>query len=311
MSSAPPSAAAWRETPILRDSLYSLRAFRLARLLARLLPHGVGQLIARLVAILSAGRGSPGFQCIRRNLAVITGLSGRRLDRLAARNVMQFSAMLADYFYATSDDGRWAKRLLGEWSGWEHIQAARAAGRGVILVTGHLGHWELGGLLLAQRGVPMTIVTLEEPSTGLTRWRDEARRRAGIKTIEVGAGREFAFVEMMKVLERGECVAMLVDRPYLGSGSPVTFFGQPVQFSSAPALLRQYTGAAVVPAFVVRHHYGRYLSFAEPAVEMTSGTDKRTALAANTQRIASVFESVIRRYPDQWFNYVPAFPPSS
>jgi KDO2-lipid IV(A) lauroyltransferase len=94
----------------------------------------------------------------------------------------------------------------------------------------------------------------------------------------------------------------------MGSGSPVTFFGQPVQFSSAPALLRQHTGAAVVPAFVVRHRYGRYLSFAEPAVEMTAEPDKRTALQLNTQRIASVFESIIRRYPDQWFNYVPAFP---
>jgi lauroyl/myristoyl acyltransferase len=309
VSSAPP-VAPWRETPILRDSLYSLGAFRLARTLARLLPHGVGLLIARLVAKFCAPRNSPSFKCIRENLRVVTGLSGPRLDRVAARNVSQFGAMLADYFYSTSDDGRWAKRLLGDWSGWEHIQAARAAGRGVILVTGHLGHWELGGLLLAQRGVPLTIVTLEEPSTGLTRWRDEARRRAGIKTVAVGPGREFAFVEMIKVLERGECVAMLVDRPYMGSGSPVTFFGQAVQFSSAPALLRQHTGAAVVPAFVVRHRYGRYLSFAEPAVEMTTEPDKRTALQLNTQRIASVFESIIRRYPDQWFNYVPAFPPS-
>lgn len=307
MSSA---SAAWRETPILRDSLYTLGAFRAARALVRVLPHGLGVLTGRLVARLTTPRSSPGFKCIRENLRAVTGLEGAQLDRLAAGNVAQFGAMLADYFYTTSDDGRWAKRLLGEWSGWEHLQTARAAGRGVILVTGHLGHWELGGLLLAQRGVPLTIVTLEEPSTGLTRWRDEARRRAGIKTIQVGPGREFAFVEMIKILERGECVAMLVDRPYMGTGSPVTFFGQAVQFSSAPALLRQHTGAAVVPAFVVRHRYGRYLSFAEPPIEMTSEPDRRTALRENTQRIASVFESIIRRYPDQWFNYVPAFPPS-
>jgi lauroyl/myristoyl acyltransferase len=308
VSSAP---AAWRETPLLRDSLYTLGAFRLARTLTQILPHGVALCIARLVAKICAPRNSPGFKCIRENLRVVTGLDGPRLDRLAARNVAQFSAMLADYFYSTGDDGRWAKRLLGDWGGWDHIQAARAAGRGVILVTGHLGHWELGGLLLAQRGVPLTIVTLEEPSTGLTRWRDEARQRAGIKTVAVGPGREFAFVELIKVLERGECVAMLVDRPYLGSGSPVTFFGRAVQFSSAPALLRQHTGAAVLPVFVVRQRYGRYVSFAEPPMEMTTELDKRTALVANTQRIATVFESIIRRYPDQWFNYVPAFPPSS
>jgi KDO2-lipid IV(A) lauroyltransferase len=293
----------------LRQSLYSLGAFRLARSLAPFVPRPLGHVIARQVARLCAPRDSSTFRAILDNLAVITQLSGASLERLALRNRAQFGCMLADYFYCTSDQGRWAKRLLGEWGGWDHIEAARAGGRGVILVTGHLGHWELGGALLAQRGVPITIVTLEEPSNGLTRWRDEYRRRLGIKTVTVGQGREFAFLELIKVLERGECVAMLVDRPYFGSGSPVNFFGREVEFSSAPALLWQHTGAAVLPVFVVRHRRSRYLSFAEPPLEMQAAPDKRTALRLNTQKIASVFESIIRRYPDQWFNYVPAFPP--
>ena len=187
----------------------------------------------------------------------------------------------------------------------------RDGGQGVIVVTGHLGNWELGGILLALRGLPMTVVTLDEPSTELTRWRDEYRRRLGIKTIAVGPGREFGFVEMIQTLRRGECLAMLVDRPYAGTGTPVRFFGRETEFSSAPALLWQHTGAPVVPA--LRRRAARAavtLSFAEPPVEIAAfGADARSGLAANTQAVASVFESIIRRYPEQWFNYVPIWHP--
>jgi KDO2-lipid IV(A) lauroyltransferase len=144
----------------------------------------------------------------------------------------------------------------------------------------------------------------------LTEWRDAYRRRLGIKTIAVGPGREFAFVEMIQTLRRGECLAMLVDRPYAGTGSPVQLFGRQAEFSSAPALLHQHSGAPIVPAFVVRQPGGRYLSFAEPAVEMQTSAGSRSGLAANTQAVASIFESVIRRYPEQWFNYVPLWHPS-
>jgi KDO2-lipid IV(A) lauroyltransferase len=218
--------------------------------------------------------------------------------------------MVADYFYCASRTPEEAARLVQRWRGIEHLEAALARGKGVIIVTGHLGHWELGGILLAQRGLRMTVITLEEPSTALTEWRDDYRRRAGVQTIAVGPGREFGFVEMIQTLRRNECLAMLVDRPYAGTGAPVTFFGRETQFSSGPALLWQHTGAAIVPAFVVREGDGVYSSFAEPIVEMESGPDARLAQQQNTQRLASAFEDIIRRFPEQWFNYTPIWPES-
>jgi KDO2-lipid IV(A) lauroyltransferase len=207
--------------------------------------------------------------------------------------------MLADYFLCAS--GGRADGLLREWRGLEHVEAARKRGNGVLLVTAHLGHWELGGLLLAGHGLPMTVVTLEEPTTELTRWRDAYRRRAGIHTIAVGPGHSFAFVEMLQALRRNEVVAMLVDRPYEGTGEAVRFFGRPAEFSSGPALLHQHTGAAVVPAFVLRNGTGHYTAFADAALPLAADA----GLPQNTQLIASHFENIIRQHPEQWFNYVP------
>jgi hypothetical protein len=151
----------------------------------------------------------------------------------------------------------------------------------------------------------MTVVTLEEPSTELTRWRDELRQRLGIKTITVGPGHDFAFVEMMNVLRRNEILAMLVDRPYAGTGTKVKFCERDTEFSTAPALLWQHTGAAVVPAFVLQESGGRYISFADAPLDFQPGTNSREALIENTQRLATHFEAIIRKHPEQWFNYVP------
>lgn len=233
---------------------------------------------------------------------------GAELDALCVENVRNFSRMVADYFYCASRQPQEAARLVRRWRGLEHLDAAQARGKGVIIVTAHLGHWELGGILLAERGLRTTVITLDEPSTALTQWRDDYRRRAGIQTIAVGPGREFGFVEMIQTLRRNECLAMLVDRPYAGTGTPVSFFGRETQFSSGPALLWQHTGAAIVPAFVVREPDGGYSSFAEPLIEMESNADPRLAQQQNTQRLASAFEDIIRRFPEQWFNYTPIWP---
>jgi KDO2-lipid IV(A) lauroyltransferase len=199
-----------------------------------------------------------------------------------------------------------AGRVIEGWEGWEHLAAARERGRGTILITGHLGHWELGGIVLAQRGLPITVVTLPEPGEGLMKWREAGRRRLGIRTIAVGPGHDFAFVEMLRVLRDNGVLAMLVDRPYSGTGMPVKQFGRPTQYSTAAAMLAHHTGASVIPAFVLGQPGGRYRAIACPPVGMAAG-DLRETLPVNVQQIADLFESLIRRNPEQWFNYVPLF----
>ena len=285
--------------------IYRLRAFQAAGVVARLLPRPVLQRFAPLLARAVFSRNPEGRDALRENLRALTGTDGAALDALCMENVAHFSRMLADYFRCGTGDPARANELLHEWSGFEHFEKARALGKGIVLVTAHLGNWELGGTLLALRGLPMTVVTLEEPSSELTRWRDEMRQRLGIKTITVGPGHDFAFVEMINVLRRNEILAMLVDRPYAGTGATVKFCERATEFSTAPALLWQHTGAAVIPAFVLQESGGRYISFADAPLDFQPGTDKREALIENTQRLATHFETIIRKHPEQWFNYVP------
>jgi KDO2-lipid IV(A) lauroyltransferase len=290
----------------MRDSLYTLGGFKLAFALAQVLPRSVAQWMATRIGLAAYARSSEAQTALHANLHLVTGLQGTMLDRLCEENVVNFSRMLADYFLCAGPNAaRRAASLLHHDGGEQHLAAARAPCKGVIVVTGHLGHWELGGLMLALLGLPLTVVTLEEPSSELTRWRESCRRQLGIKTITVGPGHPFAFVEMMQTLRRNELIAMLVDRPYEGTGACVELFGHKTEFSTAPALLAHHTGASVLPAFVIHDGQGGYATMAEPPIPMETGGDPHRTVPANTQRIATVFEGVIRRHPDQWFNYVP------
>jgi len=290
----------------MRGALYSIAGFKVAFAIAHLMPRAFCQWLAASIGRTAYARSSEAQTALRANLALVTGFAGWELEALCSENVSNFSRMLADYFLCSGPDaGDQAAALLHGRSGEDHIAEARSRGQGAIVVTGHLGHWELGGLLLARHGLPLTVITLEEPSSELSRWREACRRQLGIKTITVGPGHPFAFVEMIQTLRRNEFLAMLVDRPYAGTGTPVDFFGHRTEFSSAPALLHQHTGAAILPAFTLQDDRGGYLIVAEPLIPMIEGQKDPTALAENTQRIATMFEGIIRRHPEQWFNYVP------
>jgi len=283
---------------------YSDSCFRLGYRAARVLPRRLCQGIGGALGLAGYFGNLESRAALRQNLKCVTGVNGATLDQICRDNFRNFGRMLADYFYCTGTTAEGIRALLDEWRGIENLRAALALGRGVILVTAHLGNWELGGTLLALDGWPINIVTLEEPTGGLTQTRDEYRRRLGIRTIAVGEN-TFAFVEMIGALRRNEIVCMLVDRPYGDTGIPVEFFGRETCFSTAPALLWQHTEATVIPAFVIRNRQGRYQAFAEPALSLESLPDRRKALSQNTQRVASAFESIIRPHPEQWFNYVP------
>ncbi len=234
-----------------------------------------------------------------RNLEAITQDKKRRiiLSRSCFHN---FLRMLHDFCDCAEGGTRAGQLLMVERRGFQFLEAGRANGKGILLVTGHLGAWELGGMVLASDGFPVNVVTMAEPTRELNEWRRKYRERFGIKTITVGSDK-FAFVEIIQALRRNELVAMLIDRPYLNSGVQVQFFQRPTLFSAAAARIWQHTQASVIPAFVLQLQPGQYGCYAYPPIDMAVGQP----IEENSQRIAEVFQAIIREFPEQWFNFVP------
>jgi len=201
------------------------------------------------------------------------------------------------------ENGAWLPE--SRWTGWERFLAARAANRGVLLVAPHLGNWEFGAPFLSQRGINLLVLTQEEPGN-LTAVRQASRARWGIETLVIGAD-AFAFVEVIKRLQAGSIVALLVDRPWPSTAVTVELFGRPFLASIAPAELARASGCEVLPSYIV-HTPDGYAGQALPAVAYDRrALGEREARRDFTQQIMSALEPHIAEHIDQWYHFVPVW----
>ena len=94
---------------------------------------------------------------------------------------------------------------------------------------------------------------------------------------------------------------MIGDKDFFGSGHPTAFFGRPVNFPVGPITLALSSGAALIPAFVLRGADGRYFGVLESEIPLESVGSREQTVAINLAKVARVFEKYIRRYPEQWY----------
>ncbi|HEX3551994.1 MAG TPA: lysophospholipid acyltransferase family protein [Thermoanaerobaculia bacterium] len=181
---------------------------------------------------------------------------------------------------------------VAEVRGWEEIEQARAAGRALLLFTGHCGNWELLGAAVNCRGLGMAVVArpLDEPVqqrllTGL-------RERFG--TPSIARGSEGAARQLLATLRRGGALGMLIDQDTKIDGVWVPFFGRPAftPVGAAKIALRQNT--AVIPAFIERLADGRHAVTLHPPLDLPDDPTAATAL------MTAKIEEQIRRRPEQW-----------
>ena len=193
--------------------------------------------------------------------------------------------------------------MLGFRQGFEHLERARKGGKGCLLVTGHLGFFELGGLVMAQLGFPMTALTLPEPSTALTEWRADFRARWGVNTIVVGNG-SFSVLDIVRALQNGAFVASLADRPYDGNSVPVTLPHGRIRFSTGPVLLALLAGCPIVPVGITRQPDGLYHIEARGYIEPKWQPEGRTStLDFYTREVAAALVPLFVAYPEQWYHF--------
>jgi len=274
-------------------------------LLGRNLPPRLAELVSRCLGRLYCWAQPRRRQIVVKNLMPV--MEGhRQAAELAARQLFQdFALKLADLWRYES--GGKVARSPTEWSGWETFEAAEARGKGVLLVTPHLGNWELGGAFLVERGYKLLVVTQAEPEDRLTQVRQASRAQLGIQTLVIGKD-AFAFVEIIKRLQQGSSVALLLDRPPPPTAVSVELFGRPFQASIAAAELARASGCAIVPVYIVRKDRGYSAHVLPEATYDRAALNNREARIQFTQEIIRLFEPVIRQHATQWYHFVPLWP---
>ncbi len=246
---------------------------------------------------------------VRKNIEGIS--QGRwakgKIETYTRKTFQNYGQYLLDYMVmhrlTPSHKDRWVEEEMGG----HYMLEALQRGKGVICITPHLGNWELGGLLFSFKGGKLHVLTLDEEDRGIKSYREEMRRRWGIRNIYIRPGDDspLATLEAIQALRRNEIVAMLGDRIETQRTMEFDFFGKKTPFPIGAALMAMTTGAAVLPVFVVMERNRKYRGIIESPVyfDSSSREERESILRKGMEEIVKKFESYIEKYPDQWYNF--------
>jgi lauroyl/myristoyl acyltransferase len=285
----------WYSHGLNRAALYHVAAAA-----GRCLPRGPRLRLAGAVARRAAARLPRERAVVEANLArVLPGADTTRRAALVADVFGHFGMCFADLIVANRRL-RTVERLLAGVEGAGTLDAV--AGRGLVVVTAHLGNWELGGRLLArQLGRPTHVVVAAEPDPGVERF----LRGAPAPMRFVPRADPRTMLSLVPALRRGEVVALQGDRALGARGdAPVPFFGAAAPFPLGPFVLARAAAVPVVPAFCVLGSDIRYTIRLGAPIEVA-----RNGEADGLVRWVAVLEAAVRRHPEQWFNFFDVWSP--
>lgn len=237
------------------------------------------------------------------NLAVMMPRSSRReRSRIARRMMRSYNRMMFEFFrlpHLTRAELLRSVEVVGK----EHIEAAHARGRGVILATSHIGNWELAGVMVAQWGYHLHAVA----GVQLNRWLASAVRDTKSELSIVTISPEDGFRKLLRALEHNDPVALVVDGDIYQHGVEVDFFGRRYNFPAGPGVLAQRTGALVICGYCERVAPGRFRIVMEKPLDPT----EFPSTAELNQAVAGTIERHIREHVDQWCIFRPMWEPAA
>ncbi len=276
--------------------MWTYIAFRIAGFTIARLPTKVGYLIARLAAdtvyIFRPSLRAAVAANMRRVLGpeidnTILKRAVRGVLRNAAKNY--FDLIHLPYMKLNDIDSCITVH------GWHNFEDALSRGKGVILVTAHLGSFDMAGQILAARSAKVTALVETLKPAALLDHVIALRRSKGLTCIPAQLG----VVEVVtQALHRGETVGLVCDRDIGKDGFKSEFFGEETRLPAGAVRIAMRTGAAVVPAFNLRRGDGRYDAYFEPALDIIPSGDD--AVARNMEQVIAVMEKYIRTSPEQW-----------
>ncbi|MGE5730793.1 MAG: lysophospholipid acyltransferase family protein [Gemmatimonas sp.] len=202
--------------------------------------------------------------------------------------------------------------LFEDVQGWNIVEERLARGRGLIVVTGHLGNWELGGAYLAARGSPIDAVARHMANPLFDRYLTSTRQRIGMSVVHD----DEAVRRVPRSLRSGRAVAFLVDQGAVGLASTwVPFFGRYAKTPRGPAVFALRLDAPIVFGAAVRRPSGRYQLTFEP-VDVSPTGDREADVDRIVADYTLTLERWIRRTPEQylwhhrrWKHQRPGTPP--
>ena len=290
----------------LQDLTSSKHATQLGLFIARHTPRRVGYGLARTVANLIARRQPEIYWTVRANLRQVVGpeVNDGALHEMARQVFFHAGQTYYDFFHAIDQPPEvLSEAVQVPESLIERIKSEMAQGQGVLLLGTHMSNFDLAGLAIGARGLPIQMLSLADPQAGF-HILNRLRATMGFEVTPITPQSLRAAIRRLK---SGGLVLTGVDRPIPQDRALIEFFGRPAYLPVGPARLALMTGAMV---FVGSCHYDPdegYILQATGPIEMVRTGDRQQDTITNTRRLAVVVEGYVRAHPEQWMMFHPVW----
>jgi len=279
--------------------------FRLLELLVAALPRRLAYAIGTTLASLAFPVWRAKREALLGNLRrVLPAASEEELHRVGRRNLANSAKAWID-FLQVPHVPRSRLAMLLKVEGEEHLDQALRLGRGVLLVSIHLGSWEIAAASWAsQRGTVGLLAERIEPPRLFQRF-VRVRSRMGITVIPLA---RTAVREMLRMLKDNQPVCVAMDRDLLSTGAPFRFFGEELTIPTGAVEIAWKMNTPILPVFCTRQPDDTYLARGEPFFLVPSTGDRDRDVRLGVERLLRLFEREIREHPDQWHVLEPLWP---
>ena len=187
--------------------------------------------------------------------------------------------------------------LVERVDGWHHVEQVMSKGLGAILVTGHIGNWELAGAYMAARGIPIDVIAREMANPIFDRYLNSTREGIGMVVVKDTD----AVKRTPRSLRAGRAVAFVADQGVMGLASTfVPFFGRPAKTPRGAAVFALRFNVPVLFVVALRKPNGKYRIVIEPIEAQATG-DREQDVDAIVARFTQVLEKWVRAEPEQYF----------
>ncbi len=262
-----------------------------------LVPRGWAYRFAEFVARLHFRFSLRDRESVIHNLRQITGRQDD-LTQEALKVFLNFGRYLTDFFlmYKTVDHDfvKNEVTLIGR----QHLDTVAAYGKGGIMLTAHVGNWEMGAAVLDKLGFPVTVIALPHKNSKVNVLFNRQREAHGATVVPTN----MAVRRCLGALRKGNFIAVLGDRDFGSFGEPLDFFGRKTLIPKGAAFFSCRTGAPVIPCFLIPQGNGRFsMCFEEPIFPPEGGDD--AAVLELMRRYVVVIEKKIKEDPTQWLMF--------
>jgi phosphatidylinositol dimannoside acyltransferase len=276
-----------------------LAAYKLAAAAVRPLTPPVSYALASLIGSAAFRLAPSPRYAVESNLRHVLGPNAKPIE-VAAAAECAFRSVARNYVDLVSAPQLDANRLRSrrvEIHGYEHLAAALAERRGVIIATAHYGCPEIALQAALAWGIEILVLTEPIEPPELSELFDRRRASHGHRLMTVGLS---AGKEALRTLRRGGAVLLVIDRDIQGHGVVIEYFGAPARMPTGAVELARRSGALIIPGLSHRIEGTRAVIELGAPVDLVDSGNRRTDDATNVRRVLERFEGPIRSDPGQW-----------